>query len=139
MTTWGFIFAAIVVPLLLAEFTDWCPRLAERVLRAASLAIPAERRHDMHRQWLGDLDMIPGRLSKLLFAVGIVVRSAAIASAARALAARRASPARRSTIIQVSAELSRSTNAVLLAAVRATVTGIVAGITVIISVLRRLP
>jgi hypothetical protein len=30
---WAFVVSAVLLPLLLAEFGDWCPWLAERIVR----------------------------------------------------------------------------------------------------------
>jgi hypothetical protein len=62
-------FLAIVVPLLLGEFTDWCPWLATQMVRWAAQLLPAAERARWEEEWLGDLHHIPGRLSKLAWAI----------------------------------------------------------------------
>jgi len=63
---WVFIASAILLPLLLAEFGDWCPWLAERIVRwsARQLGQPADRiRYE--EEWLASLSEVPGKLSRL--------------------------------------------------------------------------
>jgi len=64
----------VVIPLLLAEFTDWCPRLADRIARRASRRMPAEHQQRCAEEWENYLAEIPGRLSKLLAALAYWIR-----------------------------------------------------------------
>jgi dsRNA-specific ribonuclease len=67
---WAFIATAVLLPLLLAEFGDWCPWLAERIVgwSARRLGRPAVRiRYE--EEWLANLKEVPGKLSRLAAAL----------------------------------------------------------------------
>ena len=67
---WAFVATAVLLPLLLAEFGDWCPWLAERIVRwsARRLGQPAARiRYE--EEWLANLSEVPGKLSRLAAAL----------------------------------------------------------------------
>lgn len=71
---WAFAATAVLVPLLLAEFGDWCPWLAGRVVRwsARRLGHPAARvRYE--EEWLANLHEVPGKLARLVAALGYVM------------------------------------------------------------------
>lgn len=64
-----FVVTALVVPLLLAEFGDWCPWVATRIVRwaAGRLGDPAScQRYE--EEWVANLNEVPGRLTRLLAA-----------------------------------------------------------------------
>jgi hypothetical protein len=61
----------IVLPLLLSEFTDWCPWLAGRLVRRAARLLPERNRARYEEEWLAELHEVPGRLAKLAVAVSI--------------------------------------------------------------------
>jgi len=71
---WAFIASAVVLPLLLAEIGDWCPWLAERIVRwsASRLRQPAARLR-YEEEWLANLNEIPGKLSRLVAALEYAV------------------------------------------------------------------
>jgi exopolysaccharide biosynthesis polyprenyl glycosylphosphotransferase len=71
----------IVVPLVLSEFADWCPRFGEWIVRGAARRLPREHQDRYSEEWLGELDAVPGKVSKLVFAVGILSRGRAISDA----------------------------------------------------------
>jgi len=66
------ILLAVIIPLALAEFGPWCGWLAARVLPlAAKLRYgDTERAAVRGEEWSGDLDDIPGQLTKLAYAFG---------------------------------------------------------------------
>jgi lipopolysaccharide/colanic/teichoic acid biosynthesis glycosyltransferase len=76
----AFLATAVLVPLLVNEFTDWLPWFAERLVCAATRALPAAARPRYTDEWLADLDATPGRLSKLAVALRILVRAPVTAS-----------------------------------------------------------
>jgi hypothetical protein len=63
------IFGAIVLPLLLSEFTDLSPWLAKTLVRRAARRIPEQERPRWEDDWLAELASKPGRLFKLLWAL----------------------------------------------------------------------
>ncbi|MEU3547099.1 AAA family ATPase [Streptomyces longwoodensis] len=68
------VLTAVVLPLLLSEFGDWCPWLAKRVVRWTARclgdAAAAERYTE---EWLAELEEVPGKLSRLIVAAGKVL------------------------------------------------------------------
>jgi hypothetical protein len=75
----AFLLTAVLVPMLVNEFTDWLPWLAERLIWAAARTLPSAVRQRYTDEWLGELDATPGKLSKLVVAVRIFVRAPATA------------------------------------------------------------
>jgi lipopolysaccharide/colanic/teichoic acid biosynthesis glycosyltransferase len=69
---WWVLLGALL-SLLLAEFTEMGPWLAERVIRRAVWPLPADQRERYLEEWLGELDAVPGKLTKLTFAVRVVI------------------------------------------------------------------
>ena len=66
-----FVVVAIALPLLLAEFGDWCPWLADRIVRWAAGRLrdtTACQRYE--EEWIANLNEIPGRLARLVAAFG---------------------------------------------------------------------
>jgi hypothetical protein len=61
----------IVLPLLLSEFTDWCPWLAARLVRRAARLLPEPNWARYEEEWLAELHEVPGRLAKLAVAVSL--------------------------------------------------------------------
>ena len=71
---WAFLATGVLLPLLLAEFGDWCPWLAERIVRwsARRLGLPtASIRYE--EEWLANLNEVPGKLSRLAAALEYAV------------------------------------------------------------------
>ena len=67
----------IVVPLLLAEFFECAPWMADRILEAASRRLPAVNRKTQLCHWRGDVDALPGKLVKVFSALHILITSGA--------------------------------------------------------------
>lgn len=66
-------FVAITVPLLLNEAGEVSPWLAERVLRWGARRLRAPEKVERYtEEWLADLEQVPGKLTKLLYACGVV-------------------------------------------------------------------
>jgi lipopolysaccharide/colanic/teichoic acid biosynthesis glycosyltransferase len=75
----AFLLTAVLVPMLVNEFTDWLPWFAERLVGAAARTLPSAVRPRYTEEWLGELDATPGKLSKLVVAIRIFVRAPATA------------------------------------------------------------
>jgi hypothetical protein len=69
------VFASAAVGVLLNEFTDWLPRLGERLILRAGSVLPEKERERYEMEWLEQLELVPGRLSKLVFALRVTVRT----------------------------------------------------------------
>lgn len=63
------LLGAIAVPLILGEATDVAPWVAKRLVRWAAGRIPERERPRWEEEWLGELEEVPGRLSKLAWAL----------------------------------------------------------------------
>jgi hypothetical protein len=69
-----FMATAVILPLLLSEFGDWCPWLAKRLTRwtARRLGdVQATERYS--EEWLAELAHLPGKLSHLLTATSYLL------------------------------------------------------------------
>ena len=87
-----FLATAVVLPLLLTEFGDWCPSLAKRLARwtAQRLGdVQATERYS--EEWEAELGHLPGKLSHLLTAISYLTALPRIRWSLRAV--RRANPA----------------------------------------------
>jgi len=72
----GFVVVVIVIPLLVNEAGDLTRSLAGYLLRWGARRIgPAEQAARYEEEWLADLERIPGSLTRLVYACGVVVRS----------------------------------------------------------------
>ena len=72
----GFVVAAIVIPLLVNEAGDLTRSLARSLLRWGARRIGRpEQAKRYEEEWLADLERIPGSLTRLIYASGVVVRS----------------------------------------------------------------
>ncbi|MGH8908099.1 MAG: SMP-30/gluconolactonase/LRE family protein, partial [Egibacteraceae bacterium] len=71
----GLVVTLVLLPLIInlvsSELIDWCPRLAEKLVRWAARIQPPASRETREEEWLGILDETPGRMSKLLRAAWI--------------------------------------------------------------------
>jgi hypothetical protein len=77
-----FAVSALLTPLLLSEFVDWCPRLAERLVRwsAGRLRDPVDRDRYLE-EYLANLAAVPGKASRLVAATGYAVNVLAMRGA----------------------------------------------------------
>lgn len=64
---WWDIIVTLVLGAVLSEFTDWLPKLAERLVRWVARLHPT-RAEIREKEWLAILDNLPGKWSKLGFA-----------------------------------------------------------------------
>ncbi len=72
----GFLLFAIMIPLIVNEAGDLAQSLARRLLRWGARRIGrADRAERYEEEWLADLERVPGGLTKLAYACGIVVWS----------------------------------------------------------------
>ncbi len=72
----GFVLFAIMVPLLVNEAGELARALARYLLRWGAGRIgPADQAERYEEEWLADLERIPGSMTKLAYACGVVVRS----------------------------------------------------------------
>lgn len=90
MTVLAFLITAVLVPMLVSEFTDWLPWVAARLVRTSIRALPPSSRPRYAEEWLAELDAIPGKLSKLALAIRIFIRAPATATALSGLPSFRA-------------------------------------------------
>jgi GAF domain len=72
----GFFVFVIMIPLLVNEAGDLARSLARCLLRWGARRIGrADQAQRYEEEWLADLERVPGNLTKLGYAVGVVVRS----------------------------------------------------------------
>jgi hypothetical protein len=72
----GFLLFAIMIPLLVNEAGDLTRSLARCLLRWGARRIGrADQAERYEEEWLADLERIPGSLTRLVYACGVVVRS----------------------------------------------------------------
>jgi hypothetical protein len=68
------ILLLVFMPLLLQEFGEMAPWIAERLLKRGTRWLPPAYRSRYQQDWLGELDAIPGQITKLAFAFRVLVR-----------------------------------------------------------------
>jgi transcriptional regulator with GAF, ATPase, and Fis domain len=72
----GFLLFAVFIPLLVNETGDLALSLARCVLRWGARRIgQADQAERYEEEWLADLERVPGNLTKLVYACGVLVRS----------------------------------------------------------------
>jgi hypothetical protein len=72
MIAWA-IISAVILPLLLSEFSEVSPWMARRLLVWAAVHVGDPRRAERYREeWLAGLQDVPGNLTKLVKALSIV-------------------------------------------------------------------
>ena len=72
----GWIIAVILLPAALAEFGEVSPWLARRCVRWAARQLPTRAMQSRYiEEWCAHLEQIPGKVTKLGFAVSLVARS----------------------------------------------------------------
>lgn len=72
MTTEAIVFlvTAIVLPLLLTEFGDWCPSLAKRLAQWTARRLGASEATERYsEEWTAELEHLPGKLAPLFVAL----------------------------------------------------------------------
>jgi lipopolysaccharide/colanic/teichoic acid biosynthesis glycosyltransferase len=84
------IITAVIVPMLVNEFTDWLPWFASRMIRAAARSMPPGLRGRYVEEWQAELEAVPGgNLSKLVFAIRVCAHAPSTGAALRGLASSR--------------------------------------------------
>jgi GAF domain-containing protein len=72
----GFFLFAVLVPLLVGEARDLAPSLAAWFLRWGARRIgPPHQARRFEEEWLADLERVPGKVTKLAHACGVVALS----------------------------------------------------------------
>jgi GAF domain-containing protein len=72
----GFVLFAIMIPLLVNEAGDFAQSVASYLLKWGARRIGrADQAERYEEEWLADLERVPGNLTKLGYACGVVVRS----------------------------------------------------------------
>jgi hypothetical protein len=70
----AFVLTAVLLPLAVSEFRDWCPRLATGLTRWAARRLgDRQARARYEEEWVANLNEVPGKLSPLVSAVGYLV------------------------------------------------------------------
>jgi len=81
MTTLIMKIVIIVVAGIIAdELTGWMPRLAQRLIQYNAKRLPLDSQSRMEEEWLAHFEDLPGRLSKLLLALGTFISAYSILS-----------------------------------------------------------
>lgn len=65
---------SILMPLLVTEFTELGPWLAERLVRRSVRMLPTEHRDRYTDEWLAELEAVPGKVLKLIVAARLALR-----------------------------------------------------------------
>ncbi|QHC19583.1 ATP-binding protein [Streptomyces sp. GF20] len=69
-----FMTTAVILPLLLTEFGDWCPWLAKRLAQWTAQRLgDAQAAERYSEEWLAELRHLPGKLSHLLTATSYLL------------------------------------------------------------------
>ena len=68
--TIGALFLTIVLAILTDEILAWSPRLARYLVRLSAKSLPPKLDKRMEEEWLAHMEEVPGKFSRLLFAVG---------------------------------------------------------------------
>ena len=71
----GAVLAGLLGKLLASEVQDWLPALAHRLIKFASARlVPSDRARHLE-EWIADNNDYPGKLGKLVHAIGCIVAS----------------------------------------------------------------
>ena len=77
--SWVFILVMIVAPAVSRQLSDeakaWMPWLVRWLTQRAVRKLPADERERYAEEWPGRVDEIPGDVGKLVFALGLALRS----------------------------------------------------------------
>ena len=66
-----FVVTVVALPLLLSEFGDWCPWLAERVVKWAARRLGDPLSCERYEEeWIANLNEVPGKVTRLVAAFG---------------------------------------------------------------------
>lgn len=85
-----------VLPMVLNELAEWCPRLAERLVRWSARRLgDGEAAARYEEEYIGNLAEVPGKVSKLLAAFGYAANVPRMRWALRAENGSRAEPTER--------------------------------------------
>ncbi|PWW61924.1 hypothetical protein [Actinokineospora spheciospongiae] len=69
----AFMLGGLLVPIVVAECGEVSPALAKALLRWGARRLRSARKTERYtEEWLADLDQVPGKLTKLLWAFGVV-------------------------------------------------------------------
>lgn len=72
----GFLLLAVLVPLLVGEAADLAPSLARWLLRWGAMRIGrVDQARRYEEEWLADLERVPGKVTKLAHACGVLALS----------------------------------------------------------------
>jgi hypothetical protein len=103
MTRW--IIAAVLLPVALAEFGEVSPWLARRIIIQAVRLLPSPRMRTRYaEEWATDLDRVPGKVTKLAYAITLLATTAP-ALGRQALRAERQAPGMRAAYRRAVASL----------------------------------
>ena len=72
------IFIGVIVTLIAAECQDWLPRITAFVIRTAARSLPADSRDRYYEEWLAEAAYVPGKISRLIWALGLIRASFAM-------------------------------------------------------------
>jgi hypothetical protein len=73
MTIWV-VISAILIPLIISEFSEVSPWMAKRLLAWGARRMPTTSLAERYQEeWLAGIDEFPGRITKLAKAIGIVL------------------------------------------------------------------
>lgn len=72
------IVGGLFLNMLASEAYDWSEKIAEKIVRFASKRTPADQRDRWEEEWLAHLNDTPGKLSKVIYAIGILVAAPSI-------------------------------------------------------------
>jgi hypothetical protein len=70
------IVLALLAGLLIAEVLDWLPLLTTFVIQTAARRLPEDVRSRRREEWLAEAEHIPGKVSRVCWALGLILASA---------------------------------------------------------------
>jgi hypothetical protein len=66
------IFIGVIVALIAAECQDWLPHITAFVIRTAVRLLPTDSRDRYYEEWLAEAAYVPGKISRLIWALGLI-------------------------------------------------------------------